>query len=257
MTISEAALWIKLNGKIEGTKKTPSDYRFENQKGNLPAGFRALGAEIPSQLTQNSSYKEYQASLMIEGFVAGQGWGEYRPNCAVQLNAGTNAGDDDKPVNVGTGYQVGPKISMAGLPMVFKDAAGMVGETFTEVTDMPKNWIGGGAVGPRVWKSLIEFKPWAVGAETAGPPGSGGPPGTGQSSPGSTSGGGSFISFDGSTTDSKPGWRIVLYDRTGPGVTPLDGAVDTGNLIQCLPIGFPNLPTPPPKRLAGQRKLPW
>ena len=219
LTITEVALAVGLRNKVMAGATSIPDGAFY---GDNQQAARALGTGF--------DHYEIEVAVLIEGFSPGHGWGEYRPRAAFCLGGfdgpdkmserrpNTNPTARAQDISIGS-------MELSGKPLVFPSIGPDRSTARADGGAAPDNWIGwGGTLGCRFTSQLIAFKPllWSM------PPGSAVPP----------------FRFSGSPNNrSLNHLRLIVSDtNTIPDVTQ---SVDTGNLIQFIPLAFPAIDQTP------------
>lgn len=232
MTVSEVALHVGLREKWTADATTvPAAIRFH------PDNLRTINAEVASGAATGTTYYEYEAAIHVEGFVPSQGWSEYRPVISMTMagfdGASKLSETRDMPNSAaGNNRTIGP-ITINGQNMVFINGA--TGGSFAQTEARPPgDWIGwGGGLGIRYLQRPMAFKPFLISM-----PNNGAPP---------------AFSFSGtSVAGSANHARLLFYDHAG-GRDNSQG-VDTGNIIQLIPLAFPAIPASANLRLPQNRK---
>jgi hypothetical protein len=214
LTVSEVALAVGLRNKVPAGTEVPNGAFF----GDNQATARALGT--------NFDHYEIEVAVLIEGFSAGHGWGEYRPRAGFTLTGfqgGTKTNERRPNTNSGQTAQewsIGD-MSLSGKRLAFPSNMTNRSTAASDSTTPAGNWVGwGGTLGTRFQNRLIAFKPllWSLTP--------------GEQIP--------LFTFSGSPNNpSQNHLRLLITDN---GTSPaIDQAVDTGNLIQFIPLAFPEI----------------
>lgn len=217
LTITEVALAIGLRNKVmSGAASIPANTFY----GDNQQAAQTLGTGF--------DHYEIEVAVLLEGFSAGQGWGEYRPRASFALAGfdGATKMSEPKPntnptlttndTSIGDMELSGKRLAFptSGTPGAGRSTA--IADSNTPALD---NWIGwGGTLGCRFTTSLIAFKPllWSLQP--------------GESPP--------AFRFSGSPNNpSASHLRLIVSDN--PGIPNVTQEVDRDNLIQFIPLAFP------------------
>jgi hypothetical protein len=211
-TVSEVALVVGLRAKQPAGATTPEPTGLQ---------FHPDNRKLAASATKGSDFYEIEAGLLIEAFVPTQGTTEYRPDCSFTLggfSGGKSLSEELSDPQTGTKERSIGQFELCGTPLRF-DATADSSKAMTSRGASPKNWIGwGGTLGTRFLSSLIAFRPilFAVARHAALP----------------------AFSFSGTATaPGDPHLRLLVYDVSDS--PDAAGGIDTGNLIQFIPLAFP------------------
>jgi hypothetical protein len=254
-TVSEVAMVISVQSSVSASAVAgaPGATQRQQAAGNLDSATEEFLR--PASGSQGGTL--VNVSLLVELFAPAQGWSELRPRMRVLLIGGT----EDNPIPVtrptsGAGVAVGPTdIPVGGWtvgnqPLLFRAGGSFGKSAMNSVTHtlsynaatsdtsdgLPARFIGwGGNIGTRWSTRAIHFRPIFI-------PGSAGPGGAVPSVD---------VGFDpGIKGAQDPHPRLMVFDGSGSAQTvggPGDfrGTVtgEIGNLIQCIPLAFPALPS--------------
>lgn len=215
LTITEVALAIGLRNKV------PSGV------ASIPAGaFFGDNQQQAQTLGTSFDHYEVEVAVLLEGFTPAHGWGEYRPRAAFALagfdgatkmserKPNTNANGTAQDISIGD-------MELSGKRLAFPSNGANRSTALADQTMPPDSWIGwGGTLGTRFTSRLIAFKPllWSLSPGEAAP----------------------AFRFSGSPNNpSQSHLRLIISDTSSiPDVT---AGVDTGNLIQFIPLAFPEI----------------
>ena len=222
LTVTEVALAVGLRNKVKAGNALPGGTFF----GDNQAQAAALG-------TENWDHYEVEVAVLVEGFSTGQGWGEYRPQAGFALAGfeGQNKQSERVPNSNANGtaqdISIGDMDMGPGKRLVFPGTQANRSTSATDQTMPPGNWVGwGGTLGTRFVSRLIAFKPVLYSL----------PPGEGENPP--------RFTFSGSPNGpTQNHLRLIVNDATD--IADVGSAVNTGNLIQFLPLAFPEIRSSP------------
>lgn len=149
--------------------------------------------------------REIEVGLMVEGFVPGQGWTDYRPYIGVALVGGKPGDAPDRRATM-------PKITLNGKDLVLATN----GNTMDSGELPPTEWQGaGGSIGMRsLTDGTIQFKPVVVTMRDDGTE----PP----------------LTFVGGSDEKESQLKLAVYDSPGS-ITAVD-------LLQVIPFVLPDIP---------------
>ncbi|MGI8604851.1 MAG: Verru_Chthon cassette protein A [Verrucomicrobiales bacterium] len=214
LTVSEVSLLFACRSRQDADGNIKGDPYYPKNSSQRIAGMESIEVEV---------------GLLIEGFVASHGWGEYRPQASFQLGGGEKtrlviSTDNNPPAATGNkaNFEIcswalnGKKLVIAG-----DDPLPGVARTPSDGS-APEDWIAwGGTLGVRFLDNMITFKPALIPL----------PPGASQIP----------LYFSGSTSGgSHP--RLIVYDTTtAPGLSDSVNNVEVDSLIQCIPLAFPEI----------------
>jgi hypothetical protein len=205
-TVSEVALIIGL--------------RNRSLAGQTPTGFYGDNQTVATALGSGFKYHELEVALLVEGFapahsVAG-------PSPRLSLTLGGYTGGTKLSETFGADVRVGT-MSINGKPLVFPTAAAARSTATTpRLGDAPTSrWIGsGGGLGVRFLREVIAFTPILFSSEPGVPA--------------------PRLHFSGTPTGSGTNHlRLILTDNEF--AVPANEMPDTGNLIQFIPLAFPEI----------------
>jgi hypothetical protein len=227
-TLSEVALVIGL--------------RNRSRVGQTPTGFYGDNQAAAMELGGGFNHHELEVALLVEGFapahsVAG-------PSPRLSLTLGGYVGGTQLSETFGSEIRVG-NITLNGKPLVFPTAAAARSTATTpRLGEVPTSrWIGsGGGLGVRFLRDVIAFKPILFSSEPGVPA--------------------PRLHFSGTPTNAGSyHLRLILTDNDS--AVPANEMPDTGNLIQFIPLAFPEIrngptlpfddPAPMPFRDAGAK----
>lgn len=213
-TVSEVALLITLRSKrlASGLSVGPPFQRENRDRAD--------------QLPMMDHY-EVEVGLLIEGFVAAQGWGEIHPQMSFVLAGYETAnklgqrrslnGATDWMVS-GTGNYTPLKLNGQDLVFMGSNGLGSNATTGNSSNALAKDWIGwGGTLGVRWMENMIVFKPVLISVA----------PGTVPTT----------INFSG-TLGGTEHLRLISLDSRTTGST-VSGSLEIGNIFQVFPLAFP------------------
>lgn len=214
LTISEVALAVGLRNRIPAGTNLPNGAFFGDNQQQAAA------------LGNSFDHYEVEVAVLLEGFSAGQGWGEYRPRAGFTLSGfngankqmervpNTNANATAQDISIGD-------MTLSGKRLVFPSTMPNRSTGSADQPLPPGNWIGwGGTLGTRFMNRLIAFKPLLFSLLPGDPVPN--------------------FTFSGSpNSPSQSHLRLLITDNgSSPDVT---AGVDTGNLIQFIPLAFPEI----------------
>lgn len=189
LTISEVAMIVTCRAEV--------DDEGEIQGRATPAGREKL---------KNPGDREFDVGFLVEGFLPGQGWTDYRPYSCLALVGGA-PGD---AVELNHNKSPLPQYLLNGRPLIPK------GDTTTsQSTDLPpKGWSGaGGSLGVRMMPfGVLQFQPVVIPAQ--GPKGS------------------QMMQFVKAAADGNQ-LKVVLFDD--PGSTSRE------DMVQVVPLQLPEI----------------
>lgn len=190
LTMSEIALIIVCRAEVDGDKNIQGEPNPENREYLTEPGDREL-----------------EVGILVEGFVPGQGWADYRPYANVAIFGGAPSAPL-RPIDVATNALPAMRVNGKLLEKV-------TGSTMMESPELPpKGWQGaGGSIGFRsLSHGVIKFKPIVIkGSSAELPP---------------------DLSFMGGSHDAMQ-LKVALYDS--PGSTSLT------DLLQVVPLKLPDI----------------
>ena len=173
---------------------------------------------------------EVEVGVLIEAFVAGHGWGEYRPNAAFQLigGVGQRVATQQGPTTP-DGTRIA-SMSVNGKQLVYgrqgdaRQTQALGGSLGTGQTptdgSLPSQFVAwGGNLGVRYQSNMITFRPIMVSAPPGQPP---------------------ILNFSGSTSNSEAHPRLIIFDNTGAALDiTANATLDVNQLVQVIPLPFP------------------
>lgn len=187
LTISEVALVIVCRAEVDASRRIQGSATGPNR----------------SKL-RNPGDRELEVGLLVEGFVPGQGWADYRPYANVALVGGAPGAAPDSRAAF-------PTLRLNGNDLIPASS----GTSIESAELPPRGWQGaGGCIGVRgLSKGVLMFRPVVVPAI----------------------GGGEVpaLAFEGGSADAQQ-LKIALYDSPG--------STDKTDLLQVIPLVMPDIP---------------